>query len=76
MVVGSWAIINDITAITVTQFVKNIKPKSTATKEEFIKRILQDPKSITSSDIDLLISHEDENQRINSSDLKRLFLSI
>ena len=45
-------------------------------KEETIKRILQDPKAITGSDIDLLISHDDENQRINSSDLKSLFLSI
>ena len=45
-------------------------------KEILIKRILRDPKAITRSDIDMLLSGHGENQRINSSDLKRLFLSI
>ena len=45
-------------------------------KEILIKRILRDPKAITRSDIDMLISRRGENQRINSSDLKRLFLIL
>lgn len=45
-------------------------------KKEVLEKILSSPKDVTRNDINMLINYPILNERINSSDLKKLFLSI